>query len=596
MEVRGICLDDQTNRDGVWTDGAVQLSCAEVARRAGDGVANVPRATQKLEPSMTSVASLETGTLTTAPCVCSTSLRASSENTQEAERGHPRIAVHRRNSRESTATSSSSSSSSSSSDEEEDAEEFLRYKPLSTRQEQRASLNSWKRDYGKMNPLKGLYQNGAPLHVGQENIHDLNLHDEGQDGYFLSSGMLISSIFGQGENSQEQSVPMMAPASDLTEPTSSSGAFPLNVSPESSTIEYEKVLELEAPVPLAIPVQAEAPEAKDESYCKTSGQREEMQTPVVEEYSNFLETMADPLLLPLEKEVEQFVNQQRVRYFEFISKRKSGRQPLETDEVIFWQALDSHVSDFAAHMNLKIVRHPSYKHASEETQALMCEGMEQHILAKLYDIIFAQNPAEIRHANQMQELFSALRHFVTPEQLEVPECCRSDELLLSVQNQLARMAFYKFPAGKLQCIVQASSLVMESLLHCANTSLAKPDNGIDLASLGSEEPENTLPVADFAIEDTEQSTSSTHVQVRSAGADDFFPAFLYAIMHSNIPSLWLEMEFIRKFRNPSSLCISQSGYFFASLQSAVEFLEHLDPKYLGMTQSEFDQAMKEATH
>lgn len=71
------------------------------------------------------------------------------------------------------------------------------------------------------------------------------------------------------------------------------------------------------------------------------------------------------------------------------------------------------------------------------------------------------------------------------------------------------------------------------------------------------------------------------------GADDFLPVFIYVVLKSNVAKLYSNCEFIQTFLNAAQMR-SQSGYFFISLRSAIEFIKNMDGESINMDPQEFD--------
>ena len=52
----------------------------------------------------------------------------------------------------------------------------------------------------------------------------------------------------------------------------------------------------------------------------------------------------------------------------------------------------------------------------------------------------------------------------------------------------------------------------------------------------------------------------------SFGADELFPAFVYAVLQTNPPRLYSNLQYVQRWRNPLSLK-SEAGCYFTHLQA-----------------------------
>lgn len=74
-----------------------------------------------------------------------------------------------------------------------------------------------------------------------------------------------------------------------------------------------------------------------------------------------------------------------------------------------------------------------------------------------------------------------------------------------------------------------------------------------------------------------------------AGADDFLPVFILVVLRANVSRLISNCEYIEHYRNRADL-MSKSGYCFANLRSAVEFILTADSSvFSGIGEEEFDR-------
>jgi len=149
--------------------------------------------------------------------------------------------------------------------------------------------------------------------------------------------------------------------------------------------------------------------------------------------------------------------------------------------------------------------------------------------------------------------------------LGINPAVRNDMVWAMAQDSLRKMHSLKMPAEKVACVVKCASILFRSLnLARVNTEAAN------------------------------SSGASAGVDPLSApGADDFLPVFIYVVLKSNVAKLYSNCEFIQYFLNSSQLR-SQSGYFFISLRSALEFIMNLDAESINMDPEVFDKKLAEA--
>ena len=127
------------------------------------------------------------------------------------------------------------------------------------------------------------------------------------------------------------------------------------------------------------------------------------------------------------------------------------------------------------------------------------------------------------------------------------------------QDALRKMNSYKMPSEKVACVVKCASIIFRSL--------------------------------NLSRVNTEASTSTAVDPLSAPGADDFLPVFIYVVLKSNATKLYSNIEFIQNFLNSSQLR-SQSGYFFISLRSAVEFVMNLEAESINMNPEEFKRKVE----
>ncbi|KAF9932237.1 hypothetical protein FBU30_008659 [Linnemannia zychae] len=73
----------------------------------------------------------------------------------------------------------------------------------------------------------------------------------------------------------------------------------------------------------------------------------------------------------------------------------------------------------------------------------------------------------------------------------------------------------------------------------------------------------------------------------SKGADTFLPILIYVVLQANPPNLVANVQYISRFRNPEKLQ-AEAGYYLASLDGAISFIENLEASSLSILPEEFD--------
>lgn len=175
--------------------------------------------------------------------------------------------------------------------------------------------------------------------------------------------------------------------------------------------------------------------------------------------------------------------------------------------------------------------HPAWRGASEEELEASGEGLEKYLTTKLYPNIFAVINEERTLDDVLGRRIAALRTFIRPEHLDIPECFRVEASLALARNELVKVNNFKAPRDKLVCVLNTCR-VINNLLN---------------VSAGN----------------------------RPAGADDFLPVLIYVVMLANPPRLESNLRYIARFRLESRL-VSEAAYFYTNLVSATHFLTTCD--------------------
>ena len=183
-----------------------------------------------------------------------------------------------------------------------------------------------------------------------------------------------------------------------------------------------------------------------------------------------------------------------------------------------------------------------------------CEGLEKFVTSKLYDYIFCPRNEDRERDQILEERISSLS-FVTFQHLDINGPEIKDEFLLTwclAQDELSKMNDYKAPRDKMVCMLNACKVIVR------------------LLSEASEDAGESPP-----------------------GADQFLPALIYVVLKSNPPNLFSNLDYIDRFRNPTKM-ISEPGYWYTNLYSAVTFLENVRHDSLTISEEEFTLGMQDA--
>lgn len=78
-----------------------------------------------------------------------------------------------------------------------------------------------------------------------------------------------------------------------------------------------------------------------------------------------------------------------------------------------------------------------------------------------------------------------------------------------------------------------------------------------------------------------------------AGADDFLPLFIWVVLHSRVPKLFSNCEYIQTYLNPARL-MSKSGYCLINLRSAIEFVNYIEASSLNIDSQYFEEQLHQA--
>ena len=183
-----------------------------------------------------------------------------------------------------------------------------------------------------------------------------------------------------------------------------------------------------------------------------------------------------------------------------------------------------------------------------------CEGLEKFVTSKLYEHIFCPREEDKQRDVELENRIASLS-FVSYQHLDINGPEIKDEFLLTWQlamDEIGKMNDYKAPRDKMVCLLNACKVIVRLLTEASEDVGATPP-----------------------------------------GADQFLPALIYVVLKSNPPNLFSNLDYIDRFRNPTKM-ISEPGYWYTNLYSAVTFLENVEHGSLTITEEEFAAGMLDA--
>jgi len=186
----------------------------------------------------------------------------------------------------------------------------------------------------------------------------------------------------------------------------------------------------------------------------------------------------------------------------------------------------------------------------EEGRAEAAEALEKFLLSRLYQKIFATDPADQAEDSKLRERFASLS-WVSFDHLGIPPMDPS--LLTLALNELRRVDSYKAPRDKLVIILNATRVINDVLKRTLE----------DSGAIG-----------------------------RPLSADDFLPLLIYSVLKAAPDRLHSNVEFVAAFRHPSRLN-GEDAYFLTALQSATAFVRDASPKVLEVSEEEFRSRCEE---
>eukprot|EP01025_Chloroclados_australasicus_P012716 TRINITY_DN15989_c0_g1_i14.p1 TRINITY_DN15989_c0_g1~~TRINITY_DN15989_c0_g1_i14.p1 ORF type:complete len:661 (-),score=89.77 TRINITY_DN15989_c0_g1_i14:2088-3971(-) len=212
------------------------------------------------------------------------------------------------------------------------------------------------------------------------------------------------------------------------------------------------------------------------------------------------------------------------------------------------------IQNFLNEMSADFRRNDHYKRASKIDQEGMEEALEKYITYQLYEQCFGKIcEEEAERDDCVRRRLDALQdtqphHFDIDGQFLASTQLRN--LILLAQKELGKVAAYRAPREKLQCVMNCC--------HVINKVLEE----------GSRKGE-------------------------TIGADGFLPLLNFVVVMVNPQQLVSNVTYIRKFRGQHRIAAEES-YYLTNLEAIVDWAETLRPEMITMDKSEFYDRMRKA--
>jgi hypothetical protein len=228
----------------------------------------------------------------------------------------------------------------------------------------------------------------------------------------------------------------------------------------------------------------------------------------------------------------------------FIWEQSNGKNPRKLS-VAEYERL---IQDFLVETTDRLAGHELWRDASQEELDDAAEGLEKYLMNKMYKQCF--QPSTSDDIEREEALSDRLRMFswIKPRHMDIPESLCTGEGFVQASQELCKIDSYKAPRDKMICVLNSCKII-NSLL-----------------------------------------TNSTD---KAVGADEFFPLLAFIVIAGRPPNLYSNLQFIRRFRNPDKLN-GEAGYYFTTLNGAVEFAQSMGLKELTIEPDEFERELTQA--
>lgn len=156
-----------------------------------------------------------------------------------------------------------------------------------------------------------------------------------------------------------------------------------------------------------------------------------------------------------------------------------------------------------------------------------------------------------------------------------PHSTNDEEKDLRLQNRIRSLNW--ITTQELRCVIQESSQEVRDLLHDAINDIV----GLDSQQTPQAKLKSLVTCCKKLIEMLLISNE------KAASADEFLPCLIYVCLKANPPRLQSNVNYITRFCIEDNLRMGEGGYYFASLCSALSFIENMDAASVDMDSTDF---------
>ncbi|EAN78396.1 hypothetical protein, conserved [Trypanosoma brucei brucei TREU927] len=239
-----------------------------------------------------------------------------------------------------------------------------------------------------------------------------------------------------------------------------------------------------------------------------------------ERFAEFQQLMKKPMCFPIVKTLSGFL--------EAVDKRDS------------LQIKSSHVTH-AITLCMNQCRQIPLLLDDWEKLRIIEEGLEKHIMTKLFKRTFGVCPEEQKCEAELSEKLHRLSKSVRAQDLEALEEVESHNCWEQAMYELDAMNFFKSPRGKFLCSLRAYQQLTEIVR----------DTVAEIKKARGKNPNKALDADDF-------------------GANEFLPCFLLLVLRACPRNFYLNVQYVKNFHSPDRMTPEES-YCLATLESAVSF-------------------------